>query len=80
MTTHNADSSEQSPSQVQQAGPRTSPIIWGVLVLAFCGYVAQRTFGRSTVDDGWWVIAIVIGLGVLLLGVGLAVVIRNRRR
>src|SRR5690606_5779397 len=60
-------------------GPRTGPIVWGALVLAFCGYVAQRVFGSGVSDAGWWVAATVVGLGALLLIVGIAVVIRGAR-
>lgn len=61
-------------------GPRTSPIIWGTLILVFCGYIAQRTFGGVRADDSLWIIGTVMGLGLLLLGVGLTVILRNRRR
>lgn len=60
------------------AGTRVGPIIWGTLILAFCGYIAQRAFGGAGIDGSWWIIATVMGLGVLLLGVGLTVILRNR--
>lgn len=69
---------EQPPRPAKPAGPRTCPIIWGALILAFCGYIAQRTFGGTGLDGSWWLIASVIGLGVLLLGVGLTVILRGR--
>ncbi|QIM18010.1 hypothetical protein G7066_03750 [Leucobacter coleopterorum] len=59
--------------------PRTGPIVWGALILAFCGYVAQRTLYPGLPDTTTWITATVIGLGLLLLGVGAAVLIRNRR-
>lgn len=62
-----------------RTGPRTSPIVWGALILAFCGYATQRAFSPGGIDTAWWITATVIGLGVLLLAVGIAVAIRNRR-
>ncbi|QIM15911.1 hypothetical protein G7067_04930 [Leucobacter insecticola] len=59
--------------------PRTGPIVWGALILAFCGYVVQRTLARGDIDATVWITAMTIGLGVLLLAVGGAVLIRNRR-
>ncbi|QYM75261.1 hypothetical protein [Leucobacter luti] len=49
------------------------------MILAFCGYVAQRAFGGGSLDTAAWITATIIGLGVLLLGVGTAVLIRNSR-
>ena len=63
-----------------QSGPRTSPIVWGALILGFCGYVVQRTLAPGNIDTTTWITAVTIGLGVLLLGVGAAVLIRNQRR
>lgn len=63
----------------ERPGPRTSPIVWGALILAFCGYIAQRVYGAGDIDAAWWITATVIGLGVLLLGVGIAVLVRGRR-
>ena len=59
-------------------GPRTSPIVWGALILAFCAFVAQLRFSGSTLDANTWLILTTIGLGVLLLVVGAVVLIRNR--
>lgn len=64
---------------LQSPGPRTGPIVWGALILIFCGYIAQQVFGLGGVDPTVWITATVIGLGVLLLGVGIAVLVRNRR-
>lgn len=61
-------------------GPRTGPIVWGALILVFCGYVLQRTFGDGRVDSATWATAAVIGVGALLLVVGAAVILRDRRR
>ncbi|WP_017793145.1 hypothetical protein [Leucobacter salsicius] len=79
MTTPHPDPKQQS-DPIKPSGPRTGPIIWGVIILAFCGYIAQRLFGGAGADGSWWIIATVIGLGVLLLGIGLTVVLRNHRR
>lgn len=62
-----------------RTGPRTGPIVWGALILAFCGYAAQRAFGTDGLDTAWWITATVIGLGVLLLVVGGAILLRSRR-
>lgn len=82
--TQNAPSAAKTeyvrPTGRQQARPRTGPIVWGALILAFCGYVAQRTLYPGQPDATTWITATVIGLGLLLLGVGTAVLIRNRRR
>lgn len=87
MTMHNPEPSPRSeslgaenpPPLTKPTGPRTGPIIWGVIILAFCGYVTQRIFGNAGIDGSWWIIATVIGLGVLLLGIGLTVMLRNHR-
>ena len=60
--------------------PRTGPIVWGALVLAFCAYVATSIANNGAVDTRSWIITTVIGLGVLLLGVGVAVLFRSGRR
>lgn len=64
----------------EPAGPRTGPIVWGALILGFCGYVVQRTLSPGDLDATTWITAVTIGLGVLLLGVGTVVLIRNHRR
>ncbi|WP_053354122.1 hypothetical protein [Leucobacter musarum] len=64
---------------LRSPGPRTGPIVWGALILVFCGYIAQQVFGLGGMDPTVWITATVIGLGVLLLGVGVAVLVRNRR-
>lgn len=69
-----------APAPRRKPAPRTGPIVWGALVLAFCGYIAQRMLGTDGFDAATWIAATTIGLGVLLLGVGAAVLIRNRRR
>ncbi|MFC5339097.1 hypothetical protein [Leucobacter denitrificans] len=59
--------------------PRTSPIVWGSLILVFCAYVFVRTEGWS-VDTTTWLITTIIGVGALLLVVGIAVLLRNSRQ
>lgn len=59
--------------------PRTGPIVWGSLMLLFCAYVVQQTIAPGSIDALTWAIASVIGLGVLLLLVGLAVIVRSAR-
>ena len=75
-----APASAPAPAPRRKPAPRTGPIVWGALVLAFCGYIAQRMLGTDGFDAATWIAATTIGLGVLLLGVGAAVLIRNRRR
>ena len=59
--------------------PRTGPIVWGTLFLAFCAWITQRAFFPEAIAPELWLTAIAIGLGVLLLGVGIAVGVRDRR-
>ncbi|MHA3723335.1 hypothetical protein ACXR2T_05590 [Leucobacter sp. HY1910] len=86
MTAPQEPDQAPSPASAEPAqpaahtGPRTSPIIWGALILAFCGYITQRSFGGAGLDGSWWIIATVVGLGLLLLGVGLTVILRGRGR
>lgn len=62
----------------QKARPRTSPIVWGALILVFCAYVSVQALGGS-VDPTAWLITTMLGLGLLLLGVGVAVLVRGSR-
>lgn len=79
---------EQRPAAPEQAAqpatrsprPRTGPIVWGAIFLAFCAYVAQRWIAPGSIDAVTWVITATIGLGALLLVVGLAVIVRGSRR
>ena len=64
--------------QNEKPTPRTSPIVWGSLILVFCAYVFVRAEGWS-VDTTTWIIMTIIGIGALLLVVGLAVLLRNSR-
>lgn len=66
-------------ARTTRTGPRTGPIVWGALILAFCGYTAQRAFGAGDLDTAWWITATVIGLGALLLIVGTTILLRSRR-
>lgn len=81
-----SETSAQAPSTPNanrrlpaRPSPRTGPIVWGSLILVFCGYVLQQVLGGGGLDVAGWITATIIGLGVLLLGVGFAVVIRGRR-
>lgn len=58
--------------------PRTGPVVWGALILVLCAFVTVRETG-GVIDPTAWFITTVIGLGVLLLGVGVAVLIRGPR-
>ena len=64
--------------RVERLRPRTGPIVWGALVLAFCAYIAARSLGGA-VDATTWIITTIIGLGALLLCVGIAVLVRGSR-
>ena len=63
----------------ERTRPRTGPIVWGALFLAFCAWITQRAFFPEAIAPELWLTAIAIGLGVLLLGVGIAVGVRDRR-
>lgn len=65
--------------QRHRFSPRPSPIIWGVLILAFCGYLSQRRFGPSATEPEIWAIGGILAVGVLLLTIAAVVLIRNRK-
>ena len=71
-----------SPLPAQPRGrkprPRTTPIVWGSLILVFCAYVAVRAAGGA-IDPATWIITTILGLGALLLVVGIAVLVRSQR-
>lgn len=71
-------STEQAAAPAR-LGPRTGTIVWGVLVLAFCAIVLQRTVAPEMFDPVSWIITVVLGTGVLLLVVAVAVILRSRR-
>lgn len=68
------------PAGDERGRPRTGPIVWGAIVLAFCLYVAAQALAPGSIDGTTFVIASVIGLGLLLLVVGAVVLGRGRRR
>ncbi|GAA2822811.1 hypothetical protein FB468_1663 [Leucobacter komagatae] len=65
-----------APAAQKRPRPRTSPIVWGALILVFCAYVAVRAAGGS-IDVTAWLITTILGLGALLLVVGVAVLVRS---
>lgn len=67
-----------APPAREKPRPRTGPIVWGALFLVFCAFVVQRELAPGAVDAAVWIAVTVIGLGVLLLAVGIAVVLRGR--
>jgi hypothetical protein len=69
----------ETPQVPESRRPRISPIVWGVIVLAFCAYTAVQLFAPGTVDATTFAIISVIGLGLLLLAVGVAVIVRSTR-
>jgi len=71
---------DAGPVQPERPRPRTGPIVWGCLILAFCAYAVQRVLFPGGVDTALWITATVLGLGALLLGVGIAIAIRSARR
>lgn len=86
---HQGYAAAQQPQQPQgtaatahqaarKPSPRTSPIVWGALILVFCAFVAVSTAGGS-IDPVVWLIATIIGLGSILLIVGIAVLVRSSR-
>jgi len=60
--------------------PRTGTIVWGVLVLAFCLYTGFQAVAPGSIDGTTFAITAIIGLGLLLLAVGAAVVVRSTRQ
>lgn len=68
-----------SISDPRNLRPKTGPIVWGVLVLAFCVYTASQMVAPGSVNGTTFVIAATITLGVLLLAIGAAVIVRSSR-
>lgn len=68
------------PLPVDRLRPRTGTIVWGVLVLAFCLYTGFQAVAPGSIDGTTFAIAAIIGLGLLLLAVGAAVVVRSTRQ
>lgn len=63
----------------QRTGPRSGPIVWGVLILVFCAWVLQRTVGTEAVDATTWLIGTLLGTGAVLLIVALGLILRRSR-
>ena len=74
MPPHAARSSNERPR------PRTSPIVWGAIVLAFCAFSAAQLIAPGALDGSAFVIATIIALGVLMLVVSIVVIARNAHR
>ncbi len=75
-----ASSSGSTEQPGTQLRPRTGTIVWGVLVLAFCAFTSFQMVAPNRVDGTTFVIAAMIGIGLLLLAVGTAVVVRSTRQ
>lgn len=58
---------------------RTGPIVWGLIVLAICGFLAHQILAGGAVDSTVWLIGLVLVLGVLLLVIGVTVLVRQRK-
>lgn len=72
------EQASRRPARVERR-PQTGTIVWGVLMLAFCAYMAVQILAPDSIDITTFVIAGTIGLGVILLAVGAIVVIRSNR-
>jgi hypothetical protein len=70
---------ETPAARVHANRPRTGPIVWGVLVLTFCVYIGGQMFAPGRINATAFVITALIGLGLLLLAVAAAVIVRARR-
>lgn len=73
-----APTSARRPDPLERR-PKTGTIVWGVLMLAFCAYMAVQLVAPDSIDVTTFVIAGTIGLGVLLLAIGGIVIIRANR-
>lgn len=71
--------SHPAPQRAGHSRPRTGPIVWGAIVLLICVYAALQLVAPGGIDTTTFVIFSTIGLGLLLLIVGGAVVVRNTR-
>lgn len=78
-SSNNGSNSNSNSNAPQLRRPRTGTIVWGVLVLAFCAYMAFQIMAPGSVDGTAFVIAGTIGLGVILLAVGAVVIVRSAR-
>lgn len=67
-------------SSHERPRPRSGPIFWGAIVLAFCAFSATQLLAPGAIDGTAFVIATVIAIGTLLLAVGLVVIVRNSNR
>ncbi|WP_217133375.1 hypothetical protein [Leucobacter chinensis] len=68
-----------APQPPAKSRPRSGPIVWGTLMLAFCAWVTQRALFPDIVQTGLWIALTVLGLGALLLIVGVSVAMRGKR-
>ena len=78
--TSGASSTAATERPTDHLRPRTGTIVWGVLVLAFCAFTSFQTVAPNRVDGTTFVIAAMIGIGLMLLAVGTAVVVRSARQ
>lgn len=74
-TTSQPPATPQPPAKLQ---PRSGPIVAGTLLLVVCAYVVVQSVS-GPIDAKTWFIATILGLGVLLLLVGVAVLARGPR-
>lgn len=69
--------STQHPAPAR--GPRSSPIIWGTIVLAVCAYFTAQLVAPGAIEDVTFLVIGLIGLGLLLLAIAIAVIVRGAR-
>lgn len=58
---------------------RSGPIVWGVVVLTFCAFVAQLIVSPAAVSPWAWITGLVLLVGLILLVVGVSVLVRQRK-
>lgn len=57
---------------------RTGTITWAAVLLLVSAWIGQRTFFPTTSSPEMWLTITAIGLGMLLLGVGVVVSLRDK--
>lgn len=71
--------SQTTDAERRWTRPKTGPIVWGVLVLAFCVFTMFQAIAPGVLDGTVFLIAAVISLGLLLLAISAAVIVRSAR-
>lgn len=76
----NTNMTAESATPRERPRPRSGPIVWGTLILAFCAWVVQDGFLPNTISPGVWAAGTLLVLGLLILVVGITVAVRGSRR